>query len=81
MVKTSILSYNLSKSHNQDLSNLFHYFTLNDPDMQKHPSSLAALAELFSGVGGNFVKGSRCCVGIVVESTKVKIVLTYNSIF
>jgi hypothetical protein len=41
-------------------------------DMQKHPSSLAVLAEIFvgwlAGIGGNFSKGihwfSRICVEI-----------------
>ena len=36
-------------------------------DKQKHPSSLARLAEI-SGIGGNAFKRIRCCVQISAES-------------
>jgi hypothetical protein len=36
-------------------------------DMQKHPSSLAVLEEIFVVIGGNFSKGSRCFARISVE--------------
>jgi hypothetical protein len=36
--------------------------------MQKHPSSLPVLEEIFFGIGGNFSKGSDFFASIVVES-------------
>jgi hypothetical protein len=38
-------------------------------DMQKHPSSLALIAEIFFVIGRNFSKGSHCFARILVKGS------------
>ena len=49
--------------------------------MQKHPSSLAALAEMFFGIGGIISKRLSLILEDNSEVQKVKIDLTNTSIF